>query len=508
MIATIRLQSAFRENHRQHGLDGRRMPSQFAVSAYASDFRQWRNRRKLADRALISSFMSPDDLGVSRVLLLKTAFAILVSAWSVAALAGVTKQQTAELAEALRNNNSEAIYRAVSSIVESLGEQRGVPEIGDRYTRIVNGATMLTKSEAISSIAMAASQIEQGRWWHIGLDPTQLSRPLREPASAITGLLAFSRVMQVTSVLGAATPKGTANRDAQIDDRYVEAARKAGDFLLWAQTEAGTGVFPFPAFVGKADSAAFRSAERQRVRIAERGLANAVRNGWAIEDGDDGGLQFDNGECGVAMFALFEATRDKRYLDSAILSAEWASRRPLVVNWNYNAFSVRLLARAYLITGRQSFLDGAIQKAALGVIPGQLESGPHKGRWADRHNARPVYHYIMMDSLVDLIAAMRKAGLQRTSDTNRFVAALRSGLTARNGDYLPGGRGATTKETAMIALLNAQRTFADDAAFMRETLSREALEGLMKMVSGQFRRGHMPLAPGAWGLFVEHAAAR
>ena len=35
----------------------------------------------------------------------------------------------------------------------------------------------------------------------------------------------------------------------------------------------------------------------------------------------------------------------------------------------------------------------------------QLTEGPRKGRWADAHNARPPYHYIMVRGLAALAAA-------------------------------------------------------------------------------------------------------
>ncbi len=418
------------------------------------------------------------------------AFIAAMISCSLAQAADAQRLQQATLERALAQQSLVAIRDAVAAINERLGDKRGVPETPDRHMRIPSHAAPLTKVEAMTSIAKTAAQIEQGRWWRVGLDPTQLSRPLREPAPAIIGLLAFSRASGAS------------------DDPYVEAAREAGDFLVWAQNEVGTGVFPFPASRGKSTSAAFRSAERQLARAEKKGLQNFVRNGWAMEDFDDGGLQFDNGECGLAMFALYEATRDQKYLESAMRSASWAANRPLVANWNYNAFSARLLARAYLVTGQQSFLDSATQKALLGVIPGQLTSGDNKGRWADPHNARAVYHYIMMDSLAELIAAMRKAKTDKTAAGDDVINALRLGLLARNRDFFPTGKGATTKETAMLALLNVNNTFANDADFLRLTRSREAFDGLTKLVSNQARRGHMPLAPGAWGLFVEDLVKR
>jgi hypothetical protein len=418
------------------------------------------------------------------------------------------QQQRAALAEALLKKDPDEIKNAVAVINESIGKKQGVPETPDQYTRIPFDASMLSKAEAIGSMPAMEAYIAQNRWWRIGIDPTKLSSPLREPASAIIGLLAFSRVSQkVTVGSQAVTPMGS-EKPTLSRDNYLDAAREAGDFLLWAQAQAGSGVFPFPASSGNVNSAAFRSAARQLALAEKKGLVNVIKNGWAIQDDGDGGLQFDNAESGMAIFALYEATNDRKYLNAAVLSAEWAMQRPLVNNWNYNSFSVRLLARAYLVTGNKSFLDSAMQKAVLGVIPGQLTKGVNKGRWGDAHNARPTYHYIMMDSLTELINAMRKAKMEKDSATDRVLNALRLGLTSRNQDLLPNGNGAATKETAMYALLKVNIVFAGDTDFLRATQSRDALDGLSKLVSAQFRRGLAPLAPGAWGLLVERLVER
>ena len=106
-----------------------------------------------------------------------------------------------------------------------------------------------------------------------------------------------------------------------------------------------------------------------------------VRDGWIVDDQGDGGLQFDNGVCGVAMLALHAATGEARYLDAARRAADWAIAQPLSANWNYNAFSVRLLAETWRATGEARYRDAALDKARYGVMPGQLRSGPHAGRW-------------------------------------------------------------------------------------------------------------------------------
>ena len=209
-------------------------------------------------------------------------------------------------------------------------------------------------------------------------------------------------------------------------------------------------------------------------------------------------VQFDNGECGVAMFDLHELTKDGRHLDSARKAADWALARPLCANWNYNSFSVRLLARAFAATGEAKYLDAAVSKARLGVIPGQLTDGPNAGRWMDPHNARSAYHYVMMCALAQLAAVMPPSHEHRTE----IVRALTLGLNARNSEMTT--RGVMNKDHALAALLFVNRAFASDAAFLRETKSAEALHALALLLSAEAHRGKTPLSPGGWGNFLEH----
>ena len=424
----------------------------------------------------------------------RTLFLVILFAAAAADVAAGTKERREALAAALVRQDKDAIERAVAAINRHLGDKRGVPETPDKYSRNPVDAAMLTKAEAIAAMPRIAAEIAARRWWRVGLDPTTLQHPLREPASAIVGLLALSRAEQVISTR----------------NTYLDAAREAGDFLLWAQAQAGTGVFPFPAAKGGVNSAAFRAQAAYLARANSKNIASQIHNGWIIEDTGDGGLQFDNGECGVAIFALYEATQDKKYLDAALRSAQWAIERPLVVNWNYVSFSVRLLARAFIVTSNQLFLDSAIQKAMLGVMPGQLTDGFNIGRWADAHNAKPTYHYIMMQSLVELVAAMRIANMDKNTNGVAIVAALRMGLHARNSDFLAPNKGANTKEAAMMALLAVNRVFDDSPDFLGATQSREALVALIKLVSVNLRidakRGVLPMAPGALGLMIEARA--
>jgi hypothetical protein len=317
------------------------------------------------------------------------------------------------------------------------------------------------------------------------LDPTKLDHALREPASVISGCVHLERA-------------GLADHDASL-----KLARDAADFLIWAQAQAGSGAFPFPAFRGRARDNAFVAAGRFLDRAERAGkLEQVVRNGWVFEDEGDGGLQFDNGEAGVALFELYAISHDTNHLAAARKSADWAISRPLAPNWNYNSFSVALLAKAFAVTGERKYLYAATRKTRLGVIPGQLTDGLRAGRWLDPHNARPSYHYIMLRALSALTAAMPSDDPARPE----IVQALKLGLHARNPDFL--GPGAPNKDHAMETLVFVNRDFATEPAFLRDTQSAEAFDALAKLVSEQARRGGLPLGPRSWGLFLEHLVAK
>lgn len=183
------------------------------------------------------------------------------------------------------------------------------------------------------------------------------------------------------------------------------------------------------------------------------------------------------------------------------IAADWALARPLCANWNYNSFSVRLLARAFAVIGDAKYLEAAVRKARFGVIPGQLTGGPRAGRWMDAHNARPAYHYIMMCALAQLAAAMPPLHENRIE----VVRSLSLGLAARNTEMA--SRGVMNKAHAMEALLLTRSAFGNDPAFMRETKTGDALRSLALLVSAEAHHGKSPLAPGPWGKFLEHIFA-
>lgn len=392
---------------------------------------------------------------------------------------------TDALARALASEDLPAIRAAVADGRAALGSRAGEPEVAAQFLRVPKDATLLTRAEALQGFTPHFARLEKMRWWRIGIDPTKLTQPLRAPAAVLAGNVASAR--------------------AQLDgaERSIAVAKEAAEFLMWAQEQAGTGLYPFPAARGKTDDKAMAVAAAFLAKAEKAGkLDSVVRNGWAYDDLGDGGLQFDNAECGVAMFELYELTHDERVLASARKAADWAASRPLVVNWNYNSFSVWLLAKAHAVTGEAAYLAAAKKKGLLGVIPGQLTTGPHAGRWLDPHNARPAYHYIMLRGLAQLVAVLPKDDADRAT----LVQSLKLGLQTRNEEILT--QGVMTKDKAMEALLLVTQVFASDKAFLEESRSTAALDALARFVSAESLRGKIPLGPREWGLFLAYVKAR
>ena len=140
------------------------------------------------------------------------------------------------------------IREKVAEVRRTLGDRAGVPETPDKYQAVPKDARWLTAAEAKAAFAKANPKLENLRWWKIGVDPATLAHALREPAAVISGCVAAHR--------------------AGLDDaeRSLLIAKDAAEFLLWAQGQADTGVFPFPSargVVGNPRTTRRRDAERR-----------------------------------------------------------------------------------------------------------------------------------------------------------------------------------------------------------------------------------------------------
>ncbi len=382
-----------------------------------------------------------------------------------------------QLSVALLEENSTKIHELANESFRLLGENAGIPEVPDELRPLPEDVPVLSEAELSTAFDPYVPFIERQIWWKEGLDPTKTNHTLREVASVIEACLLASSVKEANQ------------------EKLLKIAKGGGDFLVWAQEQAGSGVFPFPA-VRNGQGRPLEVAEAFLRRAEQEGkLGEIIVNGWVIEDFDDGGLQFDNGLAGVALIHLYEATGDETYLQAAKKSADWALNRRMVTNWNYNSFSVYLLSEAFRITGDVRYLESAKKKALLGVIPGQLTSGSLAGRWADPHNARPAYHYIMLRSLASLASVLPKDD----PEDIKIITSLKLGLRARNPDFHRGIANADSSVDALILVVSLPDRFRSQLC---DSFTEQSLEVLEQYGTLGFRLRKGYLGPKAWAQLV------
>jgi hypothetical protein len=123
---------------------------------------------------------------------------------------------------------------------------------------------------------------------------------------------------------------------------------------------------------------------------------------WNVAAAEDGGSQIDTAEAGIALLTAGRIYANPQWLAAGFKAADWAVAQPCVRNFNYTAFSLRLLAEAFRATKNRKYLDAAIEKWEIGLAPAQLESG----RWIDAHNARTAYHLMILRGILDLAAVI------------------------------------------------------------------------------------------------------
>jgi hypothetical protein len=149
----------------------------------------------------------------------------------------------------------------------------------------------------------------------------------------------------------------------------------------------------------------------------------------------DGGAAYDHGIAGVAVLAAAlretDAERRDRWLDAARLACAWARAEPAVVNANYTAKLVWLLAEAYAAEGRREDREAMLDKLARVVLPGVLmdadgdgavdgvpgvrfadlwQGARTPGRMWDAHNAKPVYHAMVAQAVMAAWRSLRDRG--------------------------------------------------------------------------------------------------
>ncbi len=247
---------------------------------------------------------------------------------------------------ALAAQDAVAVRAAVAKSILVLGPWAGNPETATRYYPPI----VSTPFDAAKAREWWLAEVERGKrglpWVKNPTgDPRVMVAGLREAAFPLDGLAR------------------TALLFPEHRDKLSKEVREGADWLIKLQHP--SGVFPFPVGLGLNP----RDKVGHIVARAIKDYPEIVVNDWIPDDQTDGGLQFDNGLCGRALISAWELTRDERYLTAARKAGDWAITRPLASNWNYNAFSVGLLARLAEVTQgeqKEKYLTAAVTKAEVG----------------------------------------------------------------------------------------------------------------------------------------------
>lgn len=317
--------------------------------------------------------------------------------------------------KALAERNEARIYAATDAARKCRGDPK--PEAPERYTTPAAPST----SPSLEHLRTYWRTAEQQMWW--------LTAPSGPGTAAETPLRVPAAVLRASAM--------AARYDAAEKARYVDLGRKTATYMRSAQTAAGNGVFPVPAWEGASQDRVRALTDRFMRQARERGdLHTVTRDGWIVDDRGSGDLQFDNGLAGEALLLFHEVDPEPAYLDAAVRSGAWALRQPLSPNFNYNGFTAAFLARLFRATNESKYRDEAVARIRLGVLPGMIPDGRHAGHWIDPHNERLVYRLIMIRQIAVVLSALGDTDPDRSFIAKRFVTALAAAeaqMKAANG---------------------------------------------------------------------------
>ncbi|MBI5424526.1 MAG: hypothetical protein HZA32_10625 [Opitutae bacterium] len=371
-----------------------------------------------------------------------------------------------QLRTALRSGDRAAVDAAVRALRSALGRDVSVPEAKTDYLPPSADALSLDDVEKLW-LADCAARVGREPWdaARAALQAGHAPERLRDSVRMIEAYFDTARLLE----------------DAAAAEKLRARALDGLRYLQSVQTKSGAFGYPYDA--ARTDRLGQMAAER----VAEgQRLGRTMTEGvWMIEDLDHGDLQFDNGVCGLALLSGYALTHDATLLDSARRAGEWAMQRPLVTNWNYNAFSARLLARLYLVTRESRYLDAARRKFELGVLPGQTETG----RWLDPHNARTQYHSILATALADYVEALAAAHAPEEPAARRALELALDNLAAQTRAFGP----SNVHEMLPVEALARGLAVCGDRVEWRAALIM-SLRSLTPAICQRFARevGHLP----------------
>ncbi|QOV90601.1 hypothetical protein [Humisphaera borealis] len=293
------------------------------------------------------------------------------------AMAEQSRVLAVKLSDAMKSDDPARVRAVTADMLAVLGDQAGVPD-GRRVGVRVDPKPM---PEADATRLFLAAIASEGR----AVEQLSAGRPLPDQMLRFYGYL-----LDATTTVRPAIARHAPDELPRLD----KLAGGSAQILLGLQQ--ADGHFPFPDLRGRN----IRFGEMIDRQIGAGTIE--IRDGWVVTADPDGGTQFDTGVCGVALIAAGQLHKNDAWTKAGLRAADWAIAQHCCGNFNYNAFSVSLLSHAYRASGEAKYRDAAVRKFRVGVAPGQAPNG----RWLDAHNARTVYHVIILRALGDLAAAL------------------------------------------------------------------------------------------------------
>lgn len=385
--------------------------------------------------------------------------------WSMAGqpLARITAEMSArskalggELSSAMKSGDPAKVLAVTRQMTEILGDQAGVPDgrrvgVKAEPARLAEAQAVKMFLDAIASQSRAVDELSEGR-------------PLPDQM-----LRLYAYVLEATAIARPAVAQHAPQHLPQLDRLAAGTAK----ILLDRQQPAGH--FPFPDLRGK--NIRFGDMIQRQLDAG----AITIDSGWVITPDPDGGSQFDTGVCGSALILAGKVFEKPAWTAAGVRAADWAVAQHCCPNFNYNAFSVSLLSHAYGTTGDAKYLDAAMAKFRVGVAPGQAPNG----RWIDAHNARTVYHVILLRGIADLAAALPK---DRAADRAEVDRVLKPAVAALLTEF--DAAGITVEAMAELRILKA--VMSDDRR-LDDAADRMAGMIIGKCTDG--RRSRMGVSP-------------
>lgn len=393
--------------------------------------------------------------------------------WKKRARRGDPRGAANDMAAAQKAGDESAIWRHAEAWASALGDAKAVPPEPDALIEIPTDAQMLTPAEVQSGFEIYYRELQKNRWWRIGLDPTKTPQLPRDVGLAILGCTAADR---------AGLPA---------KEEMIQFAREAGDYIMWTQKTADKDVVPLPFCRSGLPAAAIIS------RIGVSAAANS--KGWLTDDMGDGCMQVDNGICGVALYEMYEATKEPKFFDKACDAADWAKRAPIAQNAVYNSRSVHLLTWGYDSMGNRPYFEAALKRLKLGVLPGQIMQGPLMGRWADPECASATGHFTIVRVLAHLLEVLPEAD----PDRGMVIGALRAGLAAWRTHFAEGRLPDTDAALEALVAVERLRLMRPELMDFGALGIGEALAAYEKAGAAALRSGRLRFGANAWGALLE-----